>query len=261
MNKFIIIFFIFFFILVSFHLCSLYSKINFVNNNSKELVNISFTTTPNRIHKIKNTVDSYINQDYKNTKLYITIPEISFRGKKYVIPEWLKKYHQDGKINIINMKKDEGPITKILGILKVIKDPNEIILIADDDLIYPKNWVSLMMYYHRKNPKKCISITTEKFKKYKLSPAYTGTLIKRKFISDDIFNIPDHSCARGDDLWISYNLYKNNIEIYNIFPRITNLILKRTWIYETDYDLQNPEARGDAKTNLENYNNCYKYLQ
>ena len=243
------------------HLYLLYTKITFSNNNSKELVNISFTTTPSRINKIKNTIDSYLNQDYNNIKLYITIPKFSFKGEKYIIPDWLEKYRQGGKINIINVEKDEGPITKILGILRFIRDPNEIILIADDDLIYPKNWVSLMMYYFRKNPDKCISVTTEKFKEYKISPAYTGTLIKRKFISNDIFNIPHVSCARGDDLWISYNLHKNNIKIYNIFPRISNFILKRSWIYETDYDIENPEAKGDAKSNLENYNNCYRYLK
>ena len=243
------------------HLLLLYRKLNFVNDNSKELVNISFTTTPNRINKIRETVESYLNQDYKNIKLHITIPKKSFKGLKYQIPSWLQTYSEQNQINIINVDEDEGPITKILGILKLIQDPEELILIADDDLIYPKNWVSLMMYYQRKNPNKCISITTEKFKKYKISPAYTGTLIKRKFITNEIFNIPDISCARGDDLWISYNLFKNNIDIYNIFPRINNFILKRTWIYETEYDTKNPEAKGDAKNNLENYNNCYKYLK
>ena len=250
-----------FLIFVVMHLILLYRKIKFVNNNFSELVNISFTTTPGRINKIKNTVDSYLNQDYKNIKLYITIPNKSFKGLEYKIPVWLQKYADEDKINIINIDKDEGPITKILGILKLITNPEEIILVADDDLIYPKNWVSLMMHYHRKYPNKCISLTTESFKKYKISPAYTGTLIKRKFITDEIFNIPHESCARGDDLWISHNLYKNKIEIYNIFPRITNFILKRTWIYETDYDIQNPEAKGTASSNLENYNNCYKYLK
>ena len=91
-----------------------------------------------------------LNQDYKNIKLYITIPDKSFKGLEYKTPIWLQKYVDEDKISIINIDKDEGPITKILGILKLITNPEEIILVADDDLIYPKNWVSLMMYYHRK---------------------------------------------------------------------------------------------------------------
>ena len=52
------------------HLYLLYTKITFSNNNSTETVNISFTTTPRRINKIKNTIDSYLDQDYNNINTY-----------------------------------------------------------------------------------------------------------------------------------------------------------------------------------------------
>src|SRR5688572_10336454 len=110
---------------------------------SSDRIVISLTTTPNRLPYIRDTVKSLTNQIIPANAVYLNIPHVSRKGVPYIIPEWLKE--EDGII--LNRCEDMGPITKIAPTLELEKDPNTIIIVVDDDEIYPNCLVQKYLKY------------------------------------------------------------------------------------------------------------------
>ena len=70
---------------------TLYVK-NVYAQEQPEIV-ISFTTTPQRINKIKPVLDSLKDQSIKASNIYVNIPYIFERDNStYAIPTWLENY-------------------------------------------------------------------------------------------------------------------------------------------------------------------------
>ena len=217
---------------------------------------ISITTTPSRIDKIQPVIDSFINQTLRPTSILINIPIISFRGEKYKIPEWLKEYDREGLVRIIKLSKDYGPGTKLYGALKVVDNPNAIIVIADDDIVHSKRWFENIIFFSEKDPKSACSYLKWNYKGIDVGQGYMGVAMRRGMIRDDILNFPDVSCIRGDDLWISAYLHNKNIKINRIIPRLLGPFLR--FLYRPLWFT--PEAKGDSDNNTYNYEKCIEYI-
>lgn len=114
---------------------------------------LTLTTIPSRLNSnyhtdIKACLDSLINQNYPDYKIYFNIPTVSrIDGAEYIIPEWLINLNE--KI-IIHRVVDIGPATKLVPTLSMINDPETIIIVVDDDLIYHPE----MINEHIKNQEK-----------------------------------------------------------------------------------------------------------
>ena len=106
---------------------------------------ISLTTIPSRLHDnnelgIKDCIQSLLNQSYENYEIHLNIPEVNKKtGEKYVIPDWLNSI--EGKLTIFRTE-DYGSITKIVPTLLRENDPDSIIIVCDDDLVYHEDMVS-----------------------------------------------------------------------------------------------------------------------
>lgn len=88
----------------------------------------SLTTLPNRITRIKNALDSIVDQV---DSIEINIPYKCKRtNEDYIIPEWLESYP---KLTIFR-EEDIGPLTKIVPTLKRHQD--KYIISIDDDVNY-----------------------------------------------------------------------------------------------------------------------------
>lgn len=111
---------------------------------------ITMTTLPDRICHIQPCIESLINQENVDL-IELNIPYISKRfNKTYEIPEWLK---ETDKLKIFRTE-DYGPLTKIYPTLKRYNDePDTIFIIVDDDCIYSKGYLKLLLdeYECRKN--------------------------------------------------------------------------------------------------------------
>ena len=114
-----------------------YSKSPAAGMSSSLPIIISLTTIPNRINKIRPQLKSLLHQIQPASMIYLAIPKYSIREeKKYKIPDDLKSC---SRITILNTEKDWGPATKIIPtFLKEVNNRNAIIIIVDDDNIYPK---------------------------------------------------------------------------------------------------------------------------
>ena len=104
---------------------------------------ISFTTSPERISKIKPMMDSILSQTKQPDLFILNIPEVFPRtNKKYNIPDFIRK---NMTINVI--KKDYGPATKIVPTIKYLKKNNysledTYIIYLDDDIKYRPDMIS-----------------------------------------------------------------------------------------------------------------------
>lgn len=240
-------------------ICNIYVESK-INNKVKSGIGtntyLSITTTPTRIAKIQPVIDSFIEQSYKPTSILVNIPNISYKGIKYDIPAWMTNYHNQGLIKIVNVEEDYGPGTKLYGALKVADKPDDIIVVADDDTIYPKKWFENILTYCEQYPKNAVTYLKWKHGDIDVCQGYMGFAVRKKMVSTGILDFPHESCKRGDDFWISAHLNKNNVPVKHIVPHSLSAFM----LMKCKHIGVSPEAKGSNSNNDENYNLCSKYL-
>jgi len=117
------------------------------------MIYISLTTVPIRINlweSFEQNLLSLLNQNTdKDYKVVLSIPYCykNNNDEEYVINDNLKLFAQQNPKLIINrVDKDYGPIVKITGVLNVSNNPEDILIICDDDHVYHED----MLEYHLK---------------------------------------------------------------------------------------------------------------
>lgn len=114
-----------------------------------ENIIVSATTIPERIILLPRFLSSLEKQTIKPSKIYIQIPKKSRKGVDYDINKIEQLVMQIEGINvIINIVDiDEGPITKLVPVLDLEKNPNTIIILMDEDVIYGENIIETLLKY------------------------------------------------------------------------------------------------------------------
>lgn len=104
----------------------------------------SLTTVPLRLlhGRLVNTLRSLNNQTHHFDAIYLTIPQ----GYPEV-PSEISALCQP-----VYTEKDYGPLTKLVGGLLQESDPTTIIIVLDDDYIYPPTLVEKLLGKHFKYP-------------------------------------------------------------------------------------------------------------
>lgn len=206
---------------------------------------ISFTTIPSRIGEIKPMVESICNQTYKPDTIILWLPKTYKRTQQEIsIPDFIKNSPIE-----IKFCDDVGPFTKLYYTLKQEWNNKECLVVTvDDDVYYPPKFLKNLLKYSKKNPDKAIGYRGRILKdklNYSSSDKYfgapsrkplkvdiiTGTwgaVYRVKFFDENIFNDDIiRSNFMVDDIWITGNLAKNNIQriiIKNIGIKLINEI-------------------------------------
>ena len=158
MKNYMIYIFYKLFLLIILIIITLYYLNNVLNNkdfftNKNEDINlyIGITSIPIRLKYIHNTLNSLLNQDVKPKKIFVFLPDKSKRLKiDYNVNDIQKDKinDPDNIIEYITGVNDEGPITKFYPLLDNIpKDKNNFLLVADDDMVYPKSRIGDIKKY------------------------------------------------------------------------------------------------------------------
>lgn len=192
----------------------------------------SLTTSPQRINKLHQTLESIFNQTVPFEKIILNIPYIFNRTKtKYVIPEYLSK---NPRI-IINRCHDIGPGTKLVPSLFITTD-EDIIVTIDDDRKYLRNMLETFLEFNNKNPNSVLATTCIKInysnintfsrivdpklsgKSFQILQGYGGVLYPRKVFKADFLDycnllLKDINFYLSDDLYISNYLAMKKIPI------------------------------------------------
>ncbi len=109
---------------------------------------ISLTSYPKRINTVHLAVKTLLNQSLKADMVILWLSETEFPNKEKDLPLQLLDLKKNGLI--IDWCKDIKSFKKIIPTLK--KFPNSIIVTADDDIIYPTNWLEELYNAYLKQP-------------------------------------------------------------------------------------------------------------
>lgn len=205
---------------------------------------ISLTSYPARINTVHQTIESLLKQNVIAEKIVLALGEDKFLNKEGDLPESLLNLIPKG-LEIL-WCKDERSFTKYIPALK--KFPDRIIVTADDDILYPTDWLNRLYKSYLKKPNfihchRAHRVTFDKNKKllpyneWKLrisntQPSYNnfltgvgGVLYPPNVMYKDIFreDLYKKLCPLADDIWFWAMAVLNNTKINIIDDNISSL--------------------------------------
>ncbi|MHA1540584.1 MAG: hypothetical protein ACTSXL_03125 [Alphaproteobacteria bacterium] len=207
-----------------------YGKKYFLNlKPRKEKIIVSLTTYGTRAFKINYTIRSLLFQKTKPDKIILWLDEKEFN--KNNLPENIKYFN-----NLIDIRfcPNYRSYKKIIPTLK--EHPNDLIITADDDIIYPDYWIGGLYNAYKTNKTKvyCYEIWKNGFETFNFPIIGTGCgiLLKKEFLTKDILDwkLISKLCPTDDDLFISYLLHKNNKKLVQLKKGKRRFFFYRNWL-------------------------------
>lgn len=205
---------------------------------------ISLSILPSRFKNFEPTLNSLTDQTLLPKKIILNLPKTFKRDKtNYVIPEFVK-LHPLIEINWI--EEDLGPATKILPTLDLFADsPDQLIIVLDDDQIYPKGLVENYEKWSKELPDAAMTLSgwvvpdtfdhADKVQKYGAivrvyrrdtsvdEPVRVDCLqgaasfaVKPKLFDRGVFDLENapREAFFVDDIWLSGNLSRVKSPVY-----------------------------------------------
>lgn len=114
----------------------------------RELI-VSLTSFPPRIATLHYTLFSLFNQNIKPNKILLILSKLEFPNLESDLPTHILKFKEHG-LEIIWEEANIKSYKKLIPVLKIY--PDSIIVTADDDAIYPKDWLIRLVNAYEKNP-------------------------------------------------------------------------------------------------------------
>ena len=125
-----------------------------INQEERNIkITVSLTSYPKRIREVKYTLYSLLNQEVKPDKLVLWLSKTEFPNREQDLPEEILDFLKYGLT--IKWCDTLKSYKKLLPSLK--EYPNDVIVTADDDLYYPKEWLKLLYDYHIEYPNEILT--------------------------------------------------------------------------------------------------------
>src|SRR6266567_8859223 len=113
----------------------------------------SLSTVPDRINNLGPTIRSLLKQTRPPDEIVLAIPEFSVREQRpYVVPKYLSRLPG---VRVLRCREDWGPATKFIGAIQdelAAGRENTLIMVVDDDRVYPRNALETYLYYSEQLP-------------------------------------------------------------------------------------------------------------
>jgi hypothetical protein len=192
---------------------------------------VTLTTIPTRLNTpenfeygIKSTLLSLINQTHSEYEIHFNIPKaLKLTGEEYIIPEWVKKLSLDyPKFKIFDDLEDLGPPTKLVPTIKRLDNPEDIIIVVDDDLVYDERLVEEQVKNQTKFPESIVGYDgmrsrdnffndirdyyyTSNYKDSKVDilQHYKSISYKLRYFEDDFISFINENFTWEDDLLLA----------------------------------------------------------
>jgi hypothetical protein len=195
----------------------------------------SLTTLPDRIANLEPTIRSLLEQTRPPDEIVVAIPRFSIRQKmEYAVPSYLESIP---RVRVLRCEEDWGPATKFIPIIQgelAADRGRTLMMVVDDDRIYPRDALEIFLHYHRQMPDAALCFRGaliprnlvwfmpkvfrgSQIREVKRVAVITGTasyLIQPRFFDStlwDYSNAPD-SAFYMDDIWISAQLERREID-------------------------------------------------
>src|SRR5437667_10280478 len=197
----------------------------------------SLTTVPDRINNLRPTIQSLLKQTRPPDEIVLVIPEFSIREQRpYVVPKYISRLP---RVRVLRCREDWGPATKFIGAIQdelAARRENTLIMVLDDDRIYPRDALETYLYYSEQLPNAALCfrgaampstfdwddakmIYAKDLREPRPVAVITGCgsyLIQPRFFDGSLW---DYSGAPSvafyiDDIWISAWLSRRGVERY-----------------------------------------------
>jgi glycosyltransferase involved in cell wall biosynthesis len=213
----------------------------------------SLSTVPDRINNLRPTIRSLLRQTRPPDEIVLAVPDFSVREQRpYLIPDYISRL---ARVRILHCDKDWGPATKFIPVVQEERSAgrqNTLIMVVDDDRVYPSDALESYLYYHAQLPdaalcfrgaamprsmdwRKAQMIYANELREPQPAAVITGCgsyLIQPRFFDEAFW---DYSTApRGafymDDIWISGWLSRRGVERYVIpASAMMRSVLRQRW--------------------------------
>lgn len=197
---------------------------------------VSLTSYPKRIHTVWITIETLLRQNMKPDEIILWLAKDQFDGMESLPSELLAQ-------------RDRGLTIRFCDDLRSHKKyfyamqeyPEDLIVLADDDIFYPKDMIRQLYRMHQKNPKEIVCMTAavispdltsppsmwrkvganEKIEHSYVAQPYTGagtlyppqTVSKKAFQKEVIMSI----CPYADDLWLKFMSLANGVKVTSMY--------------------------------------------
>ncbi len=197
----------------------------------------SVSTVPERIGNLGPTIRSLLRQTRPPDEIVLAIPEFSIREQRpYAVPKHVSRWP---RMRVLHCQKDWGPATKFIPIVReelAAGRGNTLIMVVDDDRIYPRDALETYLHYNKQLPDAALCfrgaamprdldwrhakmIRASELRQPQPAAVITGCgsyLIQPRFFDESLW---DYSQApKGafymDDIWISGCLARRNVKRY-----------------------------------------------
>lgn len=193
------------------------------------MVYLTLTTIPSRLNSrypldIKECLNSLLNQTYSNYEIHLNIPStLKHTGETYEIPEWLTQLEsENAKLKLFTGLEDIGPVTKLYYTVQRVNNPEDLIIVVDDDLIYDERLVEEQVNNQKKfvgavvgydgidsvddfymDVRKHFCSGTNEHNKVKVLQHYKSVSYRRKYFEADFNTFIKDNLSWNDDLLVS----------------------------------------------------------
>jgi hypothetical protein len=114
---------------------------------------VALSTLPDRIVRLESTVRRLLAQTRPPDEIVLAVPEFSLRqNRPYAIPPSLAAVP---RLTVLRCERDWGPATKFIPVLQrelAAERPNTLVMVVDDDRIYPRDAIATYLHYHAQLP-------------------------------------------------------------------------------------------------------------
>lgn len=209
------------------------------NHPPTNRVIVSLSTLPDRILRLQATLNSLLNQTRPPDEIVLAVPRFSSRqSREYEIPEYLLRMP---RLRLLRCERDWGPATKFIAVVRdelSARRRDTLIMVCDDDRIYPRNSLELYLRYHAQLPNAALcfrggpmprslnwrhsriqfGVDLQAPKRTAVITGCGSYLIQPRFFDDSVwdYSMAPEGAFYMDDMWISGHLERRGVEKYII---------------------------------------------
>lgn len=204
------------------------------NRKRRQKIIVSLTTYPKRIGTIWLTIETLLRQSMKPDEVILWLADTQFPNGLADLPEKLLRLRERGLT--IRFCEDLRSHKKYYHAL--VEYPYDLVVLADDDMFYPRDTIRKLMEMHRKWPEDICCMTAQviepdlhtlpsRWRNPRLDEhtlqhsariqAFTGsgTLIPPQALHSDAFDRDRIRalCLHADDLWVTFMALRKGTKI------------------------------------------------